>query len=178
MSHQVIPADTTTTITSDTPDPSTVGQAVTVNFVVAAAAPGAGTPAGNVTVSDGVDACTATVATGSCSVSLTTAGARTLTATYAGNANFNASTSTGQPHTVNGVTTTTTITSDTPDPSVVGQAVAVHYSVVGRRWKRNPDRRRHRHRRHRLLHGDCRRRPVLAHLHEHRRQVADGQLRR
>ena len=96
VSHQVNPADTTTTITSDTPDPSAVGQAVTVNFVVAAAAPGAGTPAGNVTVSDGVDACTATVATGSCSVSLTTAGPRTLTATYAGNANFNASTSTGR----------------------------------------------------------------------------------
>jgi Ca2+-binding RTX toxin-like protein len=128
--HQVNDADTTTTITSDNPDPSTVGQPATVKYSVAAAAPGAGTPTGNVTVSDGTISCTGTVAAGQCDLTFTSAGARSLTATYAGDSNFKASTSAGEPHMVNGIATTTTITSDTPDPSVVGQSVTVQYSVA------------------------------------------------
>ena len=54
-------------------------------------APGAGTPTGNVTVSDGVDSCNAPVATGQCTVTLNTTGTRTLTATYPGDTNFNTS---------------------------------------------------------------------------------------
>src|SRR6185503_12791878 len=119
--HQVDKATTTTTITSDNPDPSDPTQTVTVNFTVVAVAPGAGTPTGNVTVSDGVDSCTGSVAAGSCSLILSTPGARTLTATYVGDSNFNGSSSAGEPHTVNLFATTTTITADTPDPSVVGQ---------------------------------------------------------
>jgi Ca2+-binding RTX toxin-like protein len=130
VSHQVDKADTTTTITSDTPDPSVVGQSVTVNYSVAVSAPGTGTPTGNVTVSDGTDSCTGTVAAGSCSITLTTSGARALVATYAGDSNFNGSTSASVSHTVSAPTTTTTITNDTPDPSVVGQAVTVSYSVA------------------------------------------------
>ncbi|MBK9940225.1 MAG: Ig-like domain repeat protein [Kouleothrix sp.] len=129
VAHQVNKANTTTTITSDTPAPSTVGQAVLVQYSVAVNAPGAGTPTGNVTVSDGVDSCTATVATGQCSITLTTAGARTLTATYPGDSNFNTSSSAGVAHTVISPNTTTTITSDTPDPSVVGEPVTIGYSV-------------------------------------------------
>ncbi|HLO33280.1 MAG TPA: Ig-like domain repeat protein [Anaerolineales bacterium] len=129
-SHQVDKADTTTTITSDNPDPSNAGQAVTVQYSVSVNAPGAGTPTGNVTVSDGVDSCTGTVAAGTCNITLTTSGARTLTATYPGDSNFNGSLSAGEPHTVNGTPTTTTITSDSPDPSVVGQSVTVQYSVT------------------------------------------------
>jgi hypothetical protein len=129
--HQVNKADTTTAITSDTPDPSKVGQAVTVNFSVTVNAPGSGTPTGNVTVSDGTDSCTGTVVAGTCSITLTTAGARSLTATYAGDTNFNTSTSTpSTPHTVDKADTTTTITADTPDPSVVGQPVPVAYTVT------------------------------------------------
>ena len=133
VSHQVNKADTTTTITSDTPDPSTVGEAVTVNFSVVANAPGAGTPTGTVTVSDGVDSCNATVAAGSCSITLTTTGARTLTATYQGDSNFNGSSSAGVAHTVNPpakADTTTTITSDIPDPSVVGQSLTINFTVT------------------------------------------------
>ncbi len=130
VAHQVNPADTTTTITSDNPDPSDIGQAVTVNFTVAPVSPGAGTPTGNVTVSDGVDSCTGTLAAGTCNVTLTTPGAQTLTATYAGDSDFNGSSSAGEPHGVNRIATTTTITSDSPDPSVVGQSVTVHYSVT------------------------------------------------
>ena len=73
---------------------------MTVNYTVSVDAPGAGAPSGNVTVSDGVDTCTATVAAGQCTLALSTIGSRTLTATYAGDSNFNASTSGGNPHTV------------------------------------------------------------------------------
>jgi hypothetical protein len=130
-SHTVNKADTTATITSDLPDSSTPGQSVTVNFTVTANSPGAGTPTGNVTVSDGVDSCIGTVAAGTCNLSLTTVGARTLTATYAGDANFNGDVSPGEPHTVTKFNTTTAITSDAPDASVVGQAVTIQYTVTG-----------------------------------------------
>jgi len=129
-SHQVNPADTTTTITSDNPDPSGIGEAVTVQYTVVAVAPGSGTPTGTVDVTDGVDSCTGTVATGQCSITLNTNGARTLTATYTGDTNYTTSTSAGVPHAVTGIATITIITSDTPDPSVVGQTVNVQYSVA------------------------------------------------
>jgi len=113
VSHQVVNANTTTTITSDTPDPSLAGAAVTVNYSVAVVAPGTGTPTGNVTVSDGVNSCTGSVAAGTCSITLTTPGVRTLTATYAGDSNFGGSTSAGVSHTVNAapaITSANTIT--------------------------------------------------------------------
>jgi hypothetical protein len=128
--HTVNAADTTTTITSDDPDPSAVGQSVTVQYDVSVNAPGSGTPTGSVTVGDGTISCTGTVAAGQCSVTFTSAGAKSLTATYAGDSDFNGSTSAGEAHTVNGGATATTITADTPDPSVVGEAVTVHYSVT------------------------------------------------
>jgi VCBS repeat-containing protein len=94
------PASTTTTITSDVPDPSVVGQSYTVSYNVTADSPGAGTPTGDVTVSDGADSCTDTVAAGQCALTSTTIGDKTLTATYTGDANFNGSTSAAEPHTV------------------------------------------------------------------------------
>ncbi len=129
--HQVNAANTTTTITSANPDPSVVGQSVTVNFTTLSIAPGAGTPTGNVvvTISGGAETCTGTVAAGTCTITLTSAGARTLTATYAGNADFNGSSDT-EAHQVNAANTTTTISSDNPDPSIVGQAVTVNFSVT------------------------------------------------
>ena len=96
--HTVNKANTTTTTTSDNPDPSAVGGAVPVNYAVAVTAPGAGTPTGNVTVSDGTDSCIGTVAAGTCNLTFTSAGTKTLTATYAGDSNFNGSTSAGEPH--------------------------------------------------------------------------------
>ena len=126
-SHQVNPASTTTTITSDAPDPSELGQSVTVQFSVTSAG---GTPTGDVTVGDGTVSCTATVAAGQCAVTFTTAGPKTLTASYAGDANFAPSVSAAESHQVNRFSTTTTITSDAPDPSVVGQSVTVQFSVT------------------------------------------------
>lgn len=123
-------ASTLTTITSHAPDPSVTGQAITVSFTVGAVAPGSGTPTGNVTVSNGVDSCTATVAAGSCSLVPTSAGTQDLTAVYAGDVNFNGSSSTPVSHTVNPAGTTTTITGHTPDPSSLGEAVLVSFNVL------------------------------------------------
>jgi uncharacterized repeat protein (TIGR01451 family) len=122
-------ANTTTTITSDLPDPSVVGQPVLVNFTVTAQAPGSGTPTGNVTVSDGTVSCTGSVGSaGSCTLTPTTAGAKTLTATYAGDSNFNGSSDT-ENHQVNPAATTTTVTSS-PNPSLPGQDVTITANVT------------------------------------------------
>jgi hypothetical protein len=125
--HLVNTAPTTTTITSDIPDPSVTGEAVPVNFTVTSAG---GTPTGTVNVTDGVTACSATVAVGTCSLAFPTVGARAITATYVGDANFTGSASAGEPHLVNQATTTTTITTHTPDPSTTSTPVAVTWTVL------------------------------------------------
>jgi predicted outer membrane repeat protein len=125
-------AGTTTTINSDNPDPSVVGQPVTVTWSVTVNAPGAvGTAlTGNVTVSDGTNQCVAAVSAGQCDVTFTSTGAKSVTATYAGDTNYNGSASTpATAHTVNKADTTTTITSDNPDTSNLGQSVTVQWSV-------------------------------------------------
>jgi len=90
-------ADTTTTITAHTPDPSVVGGRATIAYSVVSSA---GTPTGNVTVEDGTNSCTGTVAAGSCSLTFTSTGTKALTAAYAGDSNCNKSTSFGVVHTV------------------------------------------------------------------------------
>ena len=91
--HTVNPASTLTVITSDTPDPSILGQSVSVGYLVAVAAPGSGTPTGNVVVTDDDRAatCTGTLAAGSCSLVLNSLGVHNLRAAYQGDASFNAS---------------------------------------------------------------------------------------
>ena len=129
--HTVNKANTTTTITSDSADPSAVGVAVTVQFTVTATAPGGGTPSGTVTITESLSAatCNATVAVGQCDITLPTAGASTLTATYGGDANYNGSLDT-EGHTVSQAATATTITSDSADPSVTGEAITVQFTVT------------------------------------------------
>ncbi|MEP6945646.1 MAG: Ig-like domain repeat protein [Acidobacteriota bacterium] len=131
LSQVVNKANTTTSITSDNPDPSVTGQSVTVAYSVSVASPGAGTPIGNVVVTDnGNPFCTDTIANGSCSSGLTTAGVHSFVATYQGDSNFNASPgSSPASHTVNKANTTTAISSDTPDPSVINTAYTVTASV-------------------------------------------------
>ncbi len=91
----VIRGNSVTTITGDSPAPSSAGQAVTVSFTVAPAAPAAGTPTGTVTVTNGLGAsCSATLPAGSCSLVLASAGTVTLTATYSGDAFFSGSSGT------------------------------------------------------------------------------------
>lgn len=81
---------------SVTPNPATNCHPLTVSFT--ASNPGLGGPptSGTVTVTDGVNSCTGTLnnsPSGSCALTLTTLGTRSLTATYAGNADFEGSTS-------------------------------------------------------------------------------------
>ena len=131
--HTVNKAGTTTTITDDSPDPSVVGQSYTVKFVVAVTPPGVGTPTGTVSIGDGAGGgCSGTLSGGggSCVLTPGTAGVRTLTATYNGDLLVNGSVSVGVTHTVNAAATTTTINSDTPDPSIVGTAYTVSFTVA------------------------------------------------
>ena len=99
VTMEVERAATTTTITTHTPNPSSIGQAVNVNFSVTSTA---GTPIGNITVSDGTFNCSGTVASGNCTIIFNTAGTKTLTATYLGDNNYNTSVSAGVSHSVNG----------------------------------------------------------------------------
>jgi hypothetical protein len=100
----VVKASTATTITAHTPDPSQLGTpiAVTVLTVAApAAAPSLPAPSGTVTVSDGAASCVVSLPAASCNLSPLAIGSKTLTASYAGDANFAASVSAGVNQQVN-----------------------------------------------------------------------------
>jgi hypothetical protein len=93
----------TTTITSYSPNPSTVGQPVAFQFSVAPAS-GYGIPTGRVTLNASTGgSCAANLAAGAgvCSVTFKSAGPRTITATYSGDNNDNASVSAAVSETVN-----------------------------------------------------------------------------
>jgi hypothetical protein len=94
-----------------------VGQSVTAQYAVAPSS-GAGTVS-----------CTATVAVGQCALTFTSEGAKSLTATDAGDSTYNGSTSAAESHQGDKAGTTTVITSDSPDPSQLNAAVTVNYSV-------------------------------------------------
>ncbi|MFN8597523.1 MAG: PKD domain-containing protein [Anaerolineae bacterium] len=125
VAHTVNKANTTVALTSDLPDPSVVGQSVAITFSVSVVSPGTGTPTGVVTVTDGTQSCTANLPATSCSIAFTTAGAKTLTAQYGGDANFTSSTSSGAAHTVNKASTTTSISAIVPNPAFFGQPTAI-----------------------------------------------------
>ncbi|MBI5822733.1 MAG: Ig-like domain repeat protein [Chloroflexi bacterium] len=98
---------TTTLITADTPDPSLVGETVAVTVTVS----GGATPTGTVDITGADTNCSITLAggTGSCNVTFTSVGPKTLTATYNPDAAHSASSDT-EPHTVNQATSTVTVT--------------------------------------------------------------------
>ncbi|MEQ1644529.1 MAG: Ig-like domain repeat protein, partial [Pyrinomonadaceae bacterium] len=104
LNYGVNKAATTTTITSDSPDPSLINQPYTVTFTVVPnpVQVNSGTPTGSVTVNDGTGGtCTGTVAAGSCQMTSTTTGNKTLVASYGGDTNFLTSMSAGVQHVVN-----------------------------------------------------------------------------
>jgi hypothetical protein len=117
FSATATPGTPVVTIQSHTPDPSVAGQSVAVSFTVTS---GVNTPTGSVTVSDGVDSCSETVAVGSCTLLLTTSGTRTLTAEYAGDGNFSPGNSAGVGHDVSpfGPVDPASSTATVPDGSV------------------------------------------------------------
>jgi hypothetical protein len=130
----VAQASTTTTITSKSPaGSSVVGQSVLFNYNVDIVAPGAGTLTGTVTVTDGTESCVGAISsgsgTGSCSIPLSTPGTRNVTATYSGDVNFESSVSASTSHTVNKANTSLIVSSDQPDPSVIGETVTVQWTL-------------------------------------------------
>lgn len=129
-----IGAETVTTITAHSPDPSMLGELVTIDYSVTDPT-GAGTPTGIVTVSIGTVSCEGPVESGTCTLTPDAPGAQVMTATYVGDANFNTSSGT-LTHTINNdaavikVETTTVITAHAPDPSKVGEALVVTFTVT------------------------------------------------
>ncbi|MEV5773455.1 Ig-like domain-containing protein [Streptomyces antimycoticus] len=130
----VIPASTTTTVTS-APDPSTLGQPVTFTATVTPVAPGAGTPAGTVTFiigGSGGGTFTQPLSGGTATLSLSTLGVGThgVVALYSGGTDFLPSTGTDT-HTVNpGPAATTTTLTSSANPSVFGQPVTYTATVT------------------------------------------------
>jgi len=89
--HVVNRAATAIEIVSDTPDPSVAGLPITVTTVLAVLAPGAGTPTGQILITDGSASCGITLPNLACVLTPKALGAATLEARYLGDANFDSS---------------------------------------------------------------------------------------
>ncbi|MBL8246563.1 MAG: Ig-like domain repeat protein [Rhodanobacteraceae bacterium] len=99
QAYPVARADTAIQIVSDTPDPSGVGEPIQVTVSLGVVSPGAGTPTGEVLVTDGIASCGFALPNLGCELVPKALGAATLEARYAGDANFNASVDT-ESHTI------------------------------------------------------------------------------
>ena len=125
VDQEVQKADTATALTSSV-NPSRFGQSVTFTATVTVLAPGAGTPTGTVTFKDGATTLgTGTVNGAGVATFMTAAlavGHHNITATYGGDASFNASTSNTVDQEVQKADTATALTSSA-NPSTVGQSV-------------------------------------------------------
>lgn len=124
---QFVHASGSTTALASSPNPSNVGQSVTFTATVAAAPPGSGTPTGQVTFQDQNNNVLAQAPlNGSGVVSFSTSGlalgSDTVTAVYASDTNFAAS-SGSTVQSVQNTNTTATTASSSPNPSVFGQLV-------------------------------------------------------
>ena len=88
-------ASSTTTITSVSPNPAPVGSPVVVSVSVIGST-NAGAPTGTVTIKASTgEICSAAVTAGGCTLTFAATGLRTITASYSGDANFAASSTTG-----------------------------------------------------------------------------------
>jgi N-acetylneuraminic acid mutarotase len=130
VSHSVVKASTNTTITAINPEPAFIGQPIAVTYTVTSPF---GMPTGSVlvTASDSLENCSGglTNGSGNCLLTFNTHGTYTLTAAYSGDANFNPSNA-SKSHAVTKIDTTTSITSDNPDPSIVNQPISVTFAVT------------------------------------------------
>jgi uncharacterized repeat protein (TIGR01451 family) len=111
---------------------SVVGQPVAFTATVTPVAPGAGTPTGTVSFTEGATILgTASLSNGqaTANISFATVGTHTVTAVFSGDGNFTASTSASAAQTVSAAATTTTVVS-APSSSQVGQAVLFTATVT------------------------------------------------
>jgi hypothetical protein len=101
-------ATSTTAIVSNLPNPSIIGQIVTIRYAVTPQFAGSAMT-GTVTVNAGSgESCTAAPTVGSCAITFVTGGTRTLTATYSGDTNVNGSASASKSQTVSNISLSTT----------------------------------------------------------------------
>jgi hypothetical protein len=119
VDHRVTLIPTSTAITGDAPDPSFPGQPVLVQYTVTSLL---GTPAGTVTVSDGSVSCSASAGAGQCTLTPTSAGIKTLTATYAGQSPFGGSSGNTSHQVV--LAPTATLVSSSLNPAAQGETVS------------------------------------------------------
>src|SRR5262249_2847363 len=128
----IVLGGTTTTLSSATP--SIYGQGVIFTAMVAAVAPGAGTPTGTVTFRDGTTdlgrAILDTSGVARFSTNGPSGGPHTISAVYGGDAGFATSVSNSILQLVNGASTSTTVTASA-DTSVFGQSVTLTATVGG-----------------------------------------------
>ena len=97
-SVQLPKASTTTAIASASPSPVLAGRPLTVAVSVAAPAGNPLVPSGSVTVQASTgESCVVTAPSGSCNLTFATAMDRTISASYSGDANFDASSSANAP---------------------------------------------------------------------------------
>jgi FtsP/CotA-like multicopper oxidase with cupredoxin domain len=104
----ISPATSTTAIVSNLPNPSIIGQIVTMRYIVTPQFAGSAF-GGTVTVRASTnESCTAAATAGACTITFTTGGSRTLTATYSGDPNVTGSASAAVTQKVSGVSLSTT----------------------------------------------------------------------
>ncbi|MFN7644544.1 MAG: beta strand repeat-containing protein, partial [Burkholderiales bacterium] len=113
------------------PDPVSAGATLTATVTVGTTGT-VSPPTGTITVSTGgsESGCSVPATGGSCDLTLTATGARTLTASYAGDDNFNGDSDTASV-TVNASTTTATIGAISPASPVVGEPITISFSLAG-----------------------------------------------
>lgn len=130
VAHGVQRANTVLNLNAPSPNPSRVGQSVTLSWTLQVASPGAGAPSGTVTVgASSGESCSATLPSGSCSLTFLTAGTRTLSANYPGDAHYTASSSASRTQSVERADTNTQISAVSSDPATSGVPITVSWSV-------------------------------------------------
>jgi hypothetical protein len=129
--NQVVNQSASTSSLAVAPNPSNLGQSVTLAATVIATAPGSGTPSGTIAFLDGTTSLgTATLVNGQAtlSVSTFTVGSHSLTVSYAGDADFIGGTSTAQSQSVGKASSTLTLGSSFSS-AVFGQGVTLTATV-------------------------------------------------
>jgi hypothetical protein len=133
LGYEVDPADTATSITLQSANPSQFNQTVTFTVGVTPAFTGPAVPTGAVTITDASlnPVCTIPdISLGqTCTNAFTALGTVGLVATYAGDQNFNGSMDSSASHETDAATTTTSV-SPSPEPSVVGQQVTFTVTIT------------------------------------------------